>query len=84
MPTVIQLCIIGGLNKFVHSRLNTIHSNFYLSEQQKISKSFKGTKISDIISNILTNTLKVKPSKILEGLIFDNLSIYLGLVSLYR
>ena len=31
------VCIIGGLNKFVHSRINTIHSNFYLTVQQKIT-----------------------------------------------
>lgn len=36
----------------------------YLSEQIKISKSFNGQKISSIISNILTNTLKVESSKI--------------------
>lgn len=35
-----------------------------LSEQTKISKSYKGTKISDIIKNILTDKLKVKPQKI--------------------
>lgn len=31
------VCIIGGLNKFVNSRLNTLHSNYYLTEQQKIT-----------------------------------------------
>ena len=36
----------------------------YLSEQLKISKSYSGQKISDIITNILTNTLKVNSSKI--------------------
>ena len=36
----------------------------YLSEQLKISKSYSGQKISDIITNILNNTLKVQQSKI--------------------
>jgi hypothetical protein len=36
----------------------------YLSEQLKISKSVSGQKISQIISNILTDTLKISSSKI--------------------
>ena len=32
-----NVVIIGGLNKFVNSRLNTINSNFYLTEQQKVT-----------------------------------------------
>lgn len=32
-----RICIIGGLNKFVNSRLNTVYSNYYLTEQQKIT-----------------------------------------------
>jgi hypothetical protein len=36
----------------------------YLSEQLKISKSYTGQKISDIVQSILTNTLKTKTSKI--------------------
>jgi hypothetical protein len=36
----------------------------YLSEQLKISKSFTGKKISDIVSNVLTDVLKVQSSKI--------------------
>jgi len=36
----------------------------YLSEQLKISKSFKGIKISDMITNILTDVLKVNTKKI--------------------
>lgn len=35
-----------------------------LSEQTKISKSYRGTKISDIIKNILTDKLKVNTQKI--------------------
>ena len=35
-----------------------------LSEQTKISKSFTGTKISDIVTNILTEQLKVNSKKI--------------------
>jgi len=35
-----------------------------LSEQTKISKSYKGKKISDVIKNILTEKLAVKPEKI--------------------
>jgi hypothetical protein len=35
-----------------------------LSEQTKISKSYKGKKISDVIKNILTDKLAVKPEKI--------------------
>lgn len=31
------VCIIGGLNKFVNSRLNNNHSNYYLTEQQKVT-----------------------------------------------
>ena len=31
------VCIIGGLNKFVNSKLNVLHSNYYLTEQQKIT-----------------------------------------------
>jgi hypothetical protein len=51
--------------------LNTQYYTLYfcseellLSEQYKISKSFPGTKISDIISNVLTNNLKVSDKKI--------------------
>ena len=36
----------------------------YLSEQLKISKSYKGQKVSDIVTSILTDTLKVQSSKI--------------------
>lgn len=45
----------------------TIHfcsEELYLSEQLKISKSFKGKTISEIVKNILTNYLKVSPKKI--------------------
>jgi hypothetical protein len=46
----------------------------YLSEQLKISKSFTGTKISDIIKNILKNTLKIQTSKI--GKIEETTGVY--------
>jgi hypothetical protein len=36
----------------------------YLSEQLKISKSYMGQKISNIVKSILTNTLKTKSTKI--------------------
>ena len=32
-----SVCIIGGLNKFVNSKLNVPYSNYYLTEQQKVT-----------------------------------------------
>lgn len=31
------VCIIGGLNKFVNSKLNVPHSTYYITEQQKLT-----------------------------------------------
>lgn len=32
-----SICIIGGLNKFINSKANTIYSNYFLTEQQKVT-----------------------------------------------
>jgi hypothetical protein len=45
-----------------------------LSEQTKISKSYKGNKISDIVNNVLTEKMKVKSSKI--SIIEETTGIY--------
>ena len=54
---------VGNLNSESYT-LYFCSEELILSEQIKISKSYKGTKISDIIKNILTDKLKVKPEKI--------------------
>jgi hypothetical protein len=53
----------GNLNDEFYT-LYFCSEELYLSEQLKISKSYMGQKISDIVSSILTNTLKTKTSKI--------------------
>jgi len=53
----------GNQNSEVYT-LYFCSEELLLSEQSKISKSFKGNKISKIIDNILTDKLKVKNSKI--------------------
>ena len=53
----------GNLNDEFYT-LYFCSEELYLSEQLKISKSYKGQKISQIITSILTDTLKVQPSKI--------------------
>jgi hypothetical protein len=64
-----------------HGNLNTQTFTLYfcseellLSEQIKISKSYTGTKVKDIISNILIEHLKVKPQKI--NVLEDTLGVY--------
>jgi hypothetical protein len=32
-----NVCIIGGLNKFVNSKANTIYNNYFITEQQKVT-----------------------------------------------
>ena len=32
-----NICIIGGLNKFVNSKINTVYNSYYLTEQQKVT-----------------------------------------------
>jgi hypothetical protein len=32
-----SICIIGGVNKFINSKTNTIYNNYYLTEQQKVT-----------------------------------------------
>ena len=32
-----NICVIGGLNKFINSKKNTVYNNFYISEQQKLT-----------------------------------------------
>jgi hypothetical protein len=53
----------GNMNSELYT-LFFCSEELMLSEQNKISKSFKGNKISNIINNILTDKLKVKSSKI--------------------
>jgi len=53
----------GNMNSEVYT-LFFCSEELLLSEQTKISKSFKGTKISDIIDNVLTDKLKVNNKKI--------------------
>ena len=31
------VCLIGGLNKFIHAKSVTAYSNFYVTEQQKVT-----------------------------------------------
>ena len=31
------MCLIGGLNKFIHAKSITAYSNFYITEQQKVT-----------------------------------------------
>lgn len=53
----------GNLNSEAYT-LYFCSEELLLSEQIKISKSFKGTKVDSIINNILTNYLKVNSKKI--------------------
>jgi len=53
----------GNQNSEVYT-LYFCSEELLLSEQNKISKSFKGNKISNIVNNILTDKLKVKSTKI--------------------
>jgi len=53
----------GNLNDEFYT-LYFCSEELYLSEQLKISKSYTGQKISNIVKSILTNTLKTKSSKI--------------------
>lgn len=53
----------GNLNDEFYT-LYFCSEELYLSEQLKISKSYLGQKISSIVTSILTDTLKTKPSKI--------------------
>lgn len=53
----------GNMNSEVYT-LHFCSEELLLSEQNKISKSFKSTKISDIINNILTDKLKVPANRI--------------------
>ena len=53
----------GNQNSEVYT-LYFCSEELLLSEQNKISKSYKGNKISKIVNNILTDKLKVKSSKI--------------------
>jgi hypothetical protein len=53
----------GNQNSEVYT-LYFCSEELLLSEQNKISKSFKGNKISNIVNNILTDKLKVKSSRI--------------------
>jgi len=53
----------GNQNSEVYT-LYFCSEELLLSEQNKISKSFKGNKISKIVNNILTDKLKVNSSKI--------------------
>jgi hypothetical protein len=51
----------------MNSEMYTIYfcsEEMLLSEQSKISKSFKGNKISDIVNNILTDKLKVTDKRV--------------------
>jgi hypothetical protein len=53
----------GNQNSEVYT-LYFCSEELLLSEQNKISKSYKGNKISKIVDNILTDKLKVKSTKI--------------------
>jgi hypothetical protein len=53
----------GNLNDEFYT-LYFCSEELYLSEQLKISKSYIGQKISNIVKSILTNTLKTKSTKI--------------------
>ena len=53
----------GNLNDEFYT-LYFCSEELYLSEQLKISKSYMGQKISNIVKSILTNTLKTKSTKI--------------------
>ena len=56
--------IAAGNQNSEYYTLYFCSEELYLSEQLKISKSFKGQKISDIITNILTDVLQVSTTKI--------------------
>lgn len=53
----------GNLNSETYT-LYFCSEELLLSEQNKISKSYKGKKVSDIITDILVNFLKVKSTKV--------------------
>lgn len=54
---------VGNMNSESYT-LYFCSEELILSEQIKISKSYRGTKISDIVKNIMTDKLKVKPEKL--------------------
>jgi hypothetical protein len=63
----------GNMNSELYT-LFFCSEELMLSEQTKISKSYKGNKISDIVNNILTEKMKVKSSKI--SIIEETTGIY--------
>jgi hypothetical protein len=57
--------VIGDNNSYEVFSMHFCSEEFFLSEQYRISKSFKGTQISDIVNRIMIDYLKVqKPYKI--------------------
>jgi hypothetical protein len=63
----------GNMNSEVYT-LYFCSEELMLSEQTKVGKSFKGAKISDMITNIVTDKLKVPSAKI--GKIEETTGIY--------
>lgn len=63
----------GNMNSEVYT-LYFCSEELMLSEQTKVGKSFKSTKISDIITNVITDKLKVPSTKI--GVIEETTGIY--------
>lgn len=63
----------GNMNSEVYT-LYFCSEELLLSEQTKIGNSFKGTKISEIVQNILTDKLKVPKTKL--GTIEETTGIY--------
>jgi hypothetical protein len=51
--------VLGESNNYENYIINFISEEFMLSEQFRISKGYKSTKISDIITDVLNNYLKV-------------------------
>ena len=65
----------GNMNTELYT-LYFCSEELLLSEQTKISKSYKGTKISEIVNNILKEELKVDSKKISQAVIEETTGVY--------
>ena len=65
----------GNMNTELYT-LYFCSEELLLSEQTKISKSYKGTKISEIVNNILKEELKVDSKKISQSVIEETTGVY--------
>lgn len=74
---IFRIMRVGERERLNHdTEMYSIHfcsEELFLSEQTKISKSYKGKKISEMVEDVLINELKIKPERVL---VYPTIGVY--------